>query len=158
MNQRAVECAADAARVYTETKWGATGQSIPAQAVPAQRGAGQKNRRLISIMADTVAGFFEELAAKVDPAKIGGMNATYQFDITGDNGGTWHVKIADGKAEVASGPAENPNITLTATDENWLQIITGKLSGQTAFLTGKLKIKGDMSLAMKLQSVFALGS
>lgn len=108
-------------------------------------------------MADTVAAFFSELGGKVDPTKIQGMNATYQFDITGDNGGTWHVKLADGNVSVNEGPAENPNITLTATDENWMQIVTGKLSGQTAFLTGKLKIKGDMGLAMKLQSVFALG-
>ena len=108
-------------------------------------------------MADTIAGFFSELGGKVDPSKIAGMNATYQFDITGDNGGTWNVKIADGAASVNEGPAENPSITLTATDENWLAITSGKLNGQTAFLTGKLKIKGDMSLAMKLQSVFALG-
>jgi len=97
------------------------------------------------------------LGSKVDPTKISGMNATYQFDITGDGGGVWHVKLADGQASVNAGPAENPSITLTATDQNWLDIVSGKLSGQTAFLTGKLKIKGDMSLAMKLQSVFALG-
>jgi putative sterol carrier protein len=108
-------------------------------------------------MADTVAGFFSELGGKVDPAKIAGMNSIYQFDITGDGGGTWHVKLADGAASVNDGPAESPSITLTATDANWLDIVSGKLSGQTAFLTGKLKIKGDMSLAMKLQNVFSLG-
>ncbi|MCL4692852.1 MAG: SCP2 sterol-binding domain-containing protein, partial [Candidatus Hydrogenedentes bacterium] len=52
---------------------------------------------------------------------------------------------------------ENPSITLTASDEDWMKIVSGQLSGQTAFLTGKLKIKGDVSLAMKLQSVFAVG-
>jgi putative sterol carrier protein len=108
-------------------------------------------------MADTVEGFFSELQGKVDPAKISGMNATYQFVITGDGGGEWYVKIADGAAEVAKGMAENPSITLTASDEDWLKIVSGQLSGQTAFLTGKLKIKGDVSLAMKLQSVFAVG-
>ncbi|MBX7257694.1 MAG: SCP2 sterol-binding domain-containing protein [Candidatus Hydrogenedentes bacterium] len=108
-------------------------------------------------MADSVAGFFAELSGKVDPTKIGGMNATYQFDIQGEGGGQWYVKIAEGKAEVNQGVSESPSITLTASDENWLKIVTGQLSGQTAFLTGKLKIKGDMSLAMKLQSVFALG-
>lgn len=105
----------------------------------------------------TVAEFFSELQGKVDPTKIAGMNATYQFDISGDQGGTWHVKLADGAASVVDGPAENPSITLTATDQNWLDIVSGKLSGQTAFLTGKLKIKGDMGLAMKLQNVFSLG-
>ena len=46
---------------------------------------------------------------------------------------------------------------MTATAENWLKIVAGEMGGQTAFLTGKLKIKGDMSLAMKLQSLFQLG-
>jgi putative sterol carrier protein len=58
---------------------------------------------------------------------------------------------------VVQGTTENPSITLTASDEDWLKIVSGQLNGQTAFLTGKLKIKGDISLAMKLQSVFAVG-
>jgi len=108
-------------------------------------------------MADTVEGFFAELNDKVDPSKAAGMNATFQFDITGDGGGQWYVKFTDGQPEIAQGTAENPNITMTADAENWLKIAKGELGGQTAFLTGKLKIKGDMSLAMKLQSVFQLG-
>jgi putative sterol carrier protein len=104
-------------------------------------------------MPDTVEQFFSELSTKVNPAKVAGMNAVFQFNITGPGGGEWNVKIADGKAEVNKGAAASPNITLTASDENWLGIVTGKTSGQTAFLTGKLKIQGDMSLAMKLQSV-----
>jgi putative sterol carrier protein len=104
-------------------------------------------------MADTVEQFFSELSSKVNPTKVAGMNAVFQFNITGDGGGEWNVKIAEGKAEVNKGAAEAPNITLTSTDENWINIVNGKTSGQTAFLTGKLKIQGDMSLAMKLQSV-----
>jgi putative sterol carrier protein len=100
-----------------------------------------------------VAGFFTELPGKIDSSKIAGMNATYQFIITGDNGGEWYVKLADGKADVGTGKADAPNITITVSDENWLSIVSGKLSGQTAFLTGKLKIQGDMSLAMKLQNI-----
>ncbi len=107
-------------------------------------------------MADTVAGFFSELGSKVNPEKTAGMNAIYQFDITGDGGGKWYVKIADGAVDVAEGEAEAPNITLSADAASWLDIVNGKTSGQTAFLMGKLKIQGDMSLAMKLASVFGL--
>lgn len=103
-------------------------------------------------MADC-ATFFNELGGKINPDKIAGMNATYQFDITGDGGGKWAVKLADGSAEVTEGEVEGADITLTATDEDWMKIVDGSLSGQTAFLTGKLKIKGDMSLAMKLQNL-----
>jgi len=55
--------------------------------------------------------------------------------------------------EVAEGEAENPNITITVTSSDWMDIVSGKLNGQMAFLTGKLKIQGDMSLAMKLQNL-----
>lgn len=103
-------------------------------------------------MADC-ATFFSELGGKINPDKIAGMNATYQFNITGDGGGDWAVKLNDGSAEVVEGTVDDPSITLTATDEDWLKIVDGSLSGQTAFLTGKLKIKGDMSLAMKLQNL-----
>ena len=108
-------------------------------------------------MADTVAGFFSALEGKVNPEKAAGMNATYQFDITGDGGGKWNVNIADGNVNVGEGDVESPNITLTTDSATWLDIVNGKTSGQTAFLLGKLKIQGDMSLAMKLASVFGLG-
>lgn len=104
-----------------------------------------------------IAGFFEKMPGSVDKSKIAGMNATYQFKITGDNGGDWSVSIADGNVTVANATAESPNITLTISDENFTNLVQGKLNGQTAFLTGKLKIQGDMTLAMKLQSLFSLG-
>ena len=104
-----------------------------------------------------VAGFFNAVPEKVDKTKIGGMKAVYQFEITGDGGGDWFVDIADGEVSVGAGKAEKPSITLTMDANNFMDLLAGKLNGQTAFLTGKLKIKGDMTLAMKLQSVFALG-
>ncbi len=107
-------------------------------------------------MAD-VAGFFNAVPEKVDKSKVGSMNAVYQFEITGEGGGDWYVSLASGEVSVAQGKAEKPSITLTMDANNFMDLIAGKLNGQTAFLTGKLKIKGDMTLAMKLQSVFALG-
>lgn len=102
----------------------------------------------------SVAEFFTDLQGKVDPAKTAGMNAVFQFVINGEGGGQWYAKIENGQTEVAAGSQENPSITLTAEAADWLDIISGKLNGQTAFLTGKLKIKGDMGLAMKLPSLF----
>ena len=108
-------------------------------------------------MANSVEEFFTGLSNHFDSSKAAGIKATFQFDISGDNGGQWYVKVADGKAEVAKGEAGNANLTMSATDENWQRIVSGEMSGQTAFLTGRLKIRGDMSLAMKLQGVFELG-
>ncbi len=104
-----------------------------------------------------IATFFDGIAEKVDKDKIQGMSALYQFNLSGDEGGEWNVKIADGEVAVASGTADAPNITLSMAGSDFGDLISGKLNGQTAFLTGKLKIQGDMTLAMKLQSIFALG-
>ncbi|MCF6286582.1 MAG: SCP2 sterol-binding domain-containing protein [Candidatus Hydrogenedentes bacterium] len=104
-----------------------------------------------------VAAFFDNVSGKVNKDKIQGMDCVYQFDITGDDGGQWNIAIANGEAAVSSGTAESPSITITMEASNFVNLLQGKLNGQMAFMTGKLKIKGDMALALKLQSVFSLG-
>src|SRR5205807_4340204 len=89
------------------------------------------------------------------PEKAGTTKATIQFDLSGANSGKWWVKIHDGKAESGKGePGEAPNLTLMADSNDWVKIMTGKLDGTAAFMQGKLKIKGDMGLAIKMQSLF----
>ena len=89
------------------------------------------------------------------PEKAGSTNATIQFDLSGDGGGKWWVHIHDGKAESGKGdPVTPPNLTLLADAGDWVKIMTGKLDGTAAFMQGKLKIKGDMGLAIKMQSLF----
>ncbi len=89
------------------------------------------------------------------PEKAGSTKATIQFDLSGDAGGKWWVKIHDGKAESGKGePPEPPNLTLLADAHEWVKIMTGQLDPTAAFMQGKLKIKGDMGLAIKMQSLF----
>ena len=104
-------------------------------------------------MAATPAEYFNELPSKLNRDKVKGMNAIYQWDITGNNGGKWHIILKNDDVQVGGGQADSPNITLTLEDQNFMDLVTGKLNGQMAFLTGKLKIQGDMTLAMKLQSI-----
>ncbi len=104
-----------------------------------------------------VAAFFDQVSEKVNKDKIQGMDCIYQFDITGDDGGQWYITIAGGDATVTQGAAESPSITITMEASNFINLLQGKLNPQMAFMTGKLKIKGDMALALKLQSVFSLG-
>ncbi len=106
-------------------------------------------------MADSLQDFFDHL--QIDPKKTAGMNATYQFVATGDGGGNWYVQITNGDNKVVKGMADSPTIVLTASAADWLDMMNGKMNGTTAFLTGKLKIQGDVSLAMKLESLFNLG-
>ncbi len=87
---------------------------------------------------------------KQKPEKMAGLNATYQFDLTGES---WTLKIANGAPTISEGPTQTPNTTFIATTDDWMMIATGKLNPVTAFMQQKLKVKGDMALAMKLQGV-----
>lgn len=103
-------------------------------------------------MADpTVKGFFDGLAAKLvaKPERLAGMDCVYQFRV-GD--AAYSVALKGGKAEVAAGEAASPDCTVTMAEGDFLDLVTGKLNGQMAFLTGKLKVAGDMGLALKLGS------
>ena len=98
---------------------------------------------------------FDSMPGRFNAAAAAGVNATYQFDLTGDGGGTWQVAVGNGACQVAQGsPNDKPNITITMAASDYLDMITGKLNPQMAFMGGKLKIKGDMSLALKMQQLF----
>ena len=98
---------------------------------------------------------FNEMQKRMDanPAKLAGIKAVYQFDISGADPGIYSVAIADGKAVVGEGAYASPDITITMASNDFADMIEGKLDGMTAFMGGKLKVKGDMMLAMQLQSL-----
>ena len=103
----------------------------------------------------TIKSIFEERITenlKTNPDKVAGIKAVYQFNITGDGGGNYFVDLTEAP-KVSTGTAEKANCTITASSSDFIDIVTGKLNGQMAFMTGKLKIAGDMSLAMKLQKI-----
>ena len=102
----------------------------------------------------TVKETFEAMATRFRPERAQGLQTVIQYDITGDQGGTWNAVIKDGACNVSQGAAANPNLTLTMSSQDWLDMTGGKLSGQMAFMSGKLKLKGDMGLAMKVGSLF----
>ena len=105
-------------------------------------------------MADSIKEIFDNMASNFNADKAAGMKAVYQWDITGEGGGKYNADIADGNITVSEGEHASPNITITVGAQDWLDIINGKLDGQMAFMSGKLKVKGDMSLAMKLKTLF----
>ena len=83
------------------------------------------------------------------------MNATILFDLSGDNGGLFWIKVADGVAATGAGEVSDPSMTVKATADDWFAVATGQMNAMQAFMTGKLKILGDMGLAMKMQTMFA---
>ena len=99
----------------------------------------------------TAQEFFEALPSRVTPDRIEGMNNTYVFDIEG--AGVWTVAVADGAITVTEG-AGDADCTFSASEETFEKITSGEQNATTAYMTGKLKIKGDMGAAMKLQKLF----
>lgn len=102
-------------------------------------------------MPETVAEFFAALPSRVDPAKTAGMRNTYVFDIEG--AGTWTVSVEEGEIAVTEGAGE-ADCTIVASAEVFEKLVSGEQSPTTAYMTGKLKVKGDMGAAMKLQKLF----
>lgn len=104
----------------------------------------------------TVSETFQAMPGRFRGDKATGTNAVIQYDVSGEGGGTWNAVIKDGTCTVSQGPATNPNLTLQISAQDWLDMLSGKQSGQMLFMSGKLKVKGDMGLAMKLGSMFAM--
>ncbi|HVM69800.1 MAG TPA: SCP2 sterol-binding domain-containing protein [Gaiellaceae bacterium] len=102
-------------------------------------------------MAESVQEFFSGLESNVDDSRTAGMNNSYLFDIEG--AGQWVVAVDDGKVSVSEG-AGDADTTIQTSEESFLAITRGELNPTTAYMTGKLKIKGDMGAAMKLQKLF----
>jgi putative sterol carrier protein len=95
--------------------------------------------------------FFDTLESRADASKLAGMSNSYLFDIEGE--GQWLVNVADGKISVTEG-AGDADTTITTSGETFEKIVAGEQNPTTAYMTGKLKIKGDMGAAMKLQKLF----
>ena len=102
--------------------------------------------------ADNAREFFETLEARAgDSSKAAGLNASYLFDISG--AGKWTVRVENGKVSVREGEGE-ADTTISASDETFVKIVNGEQNPTSAFMTGKLKVSGDLGNAMKLQQLF----
>ena len=108
-------------------------------------------------MADiTPKQYFEEKIAKklLDKPELSkAVNASYEFNITGDTGGIWTVDLTREPGVVSVGSTGVAKCVVTCAASDFLNITSGKMNPQMAFMSGKLKIKGDMGLAMKLTKI-----
>src|SRR5512138_3194634 len=105
----------------------------------------------------TVAELMNKMPAAFIPEKAQGVNSVIHFKFTGAEPGEWNAVIKDGTVAVAQGaPAAPANMTLTADSSDYVKIFTGELDGMQAFMQGKIKLAGDLNLAMKLMQMFKL--
>jgi putative sterol carrier protein len=98
---------------------------------------------------------FEQMPSRFKKEAAQGLKAAYQFDLSGEGGGKWQVLIDNDKCDVKEGAHPSPNITISMAAQDYLDMAAGKLNPQAAFMSGKLRISGDMGLALRLQGLFS---
>ncbi|MDX1813684.1 MAG: SCP2 sterol-binding domain-containing protein [Candidatus Bathyarchaeia archaeon] len=102
--------------------------------------------------AKTPKEFFEKvLPSRFNSEKAGGIDVIVQVSIVGPNGGDWAVTIKNQELKVEEGTHPSPTLKLKMAETDYINLVNGKISGEKAFLTGKLQFKGNIALALKLR-------
>jgi putative sterol carrier protein len=104
----------------------------------------------------TIARMMEMMPAAFQADKAAGLDVVIQFVFTGAESGEWFATLRNGTCQVEKGTAPNSRLTLTAQSQDYLSIVTGKLNPMTALAEGKIQLKGDMGLALKMMSFFKI--
>jgi putative sterol carrier protein len=97
---------------------------------------------------------FDAMRGSFQPDKSKGVHARYQWDLSGPHGGEWWIDVNDGTCKMGKGKIPNPSVTFMAKDKDWVAICHDQLSGTWAYLTGRLKVRGDQTVARKLGEMF----
>jgi putative sterol carrier protein len=105
----------------------------------------------------SVEEYFQTLPQRFQPQAAKGVHAVFQFELDGSGGGTYHVRVDDTTLTIHAGAHPEPNVTLKMNAGDYVKMASGKINGHFAAMTGKLKISGDMMLAMKMQALFPPG-
>src|SRR5207248_7938613 len=97
---------------------------------------------------------FDGMRQSFQANKAKGVHARYQWELSGPQGGQWWIDVNDGTYKMGKGKVPNPNVTFVAKDKDWVAVSNGQLGGTWAYMTGRLKIRGDQGLARKLGQIF----
>jgi len=106
----------------------------------------------------SVKEYFETLSSRFKPAAAKGVNAIFQFEIAGDGGGQYAVKVDGENLSIEPSTHPEPTVTIKMAAPDYVKMVNGDLNGQMAFMTGKLKVSGNMMMAMKMQQIFPPGA
>jgi putative sterol carrier protein len=105
-------------------------------------------------MDSTPQEVFDSMRGSFQANKAKGVHARYQWDLSGPQGGQWWIDVDDGKYKMGKGKIDNPSVTFVAKAKDWVAVSNHQLGGTWAYLTGRLKIRGDQGLARKLGEIF----
>ncbi len=106
---------------------------------------------------ESIQHYFQTLDDRFVASAANGVQAVFQFEISGDTGGTWHAVVDDGAFTLHEGAHDKPTTTLKMKDTDYVKMVNGKLPGPMAFMTGKLKVSGSIPMAQKMKSIFPQG-
>lgn len=99
---------------------------------------------------------FAAMSERFQSSKAQGENFSVQFNLTGDGGGQWHAGIHDGQIDVNKGAMEGAAATLTMDADDFAAMSEGNLNPMMAFMSGKIKVDGDLNSVMKFQNLVGL--
>ena len=99
---------------------------------------------------------FSKMSEVFNPGAAAGVDAVFQFEITGEGAGNWSVIIKEGACQIQEGAHESPTVTLTMSGETWLAIVNKQTNGMQAFMSGQLKATGDVMLGSRIEQFFPL--
>ena len=99
---------------------------------------------------ETFSDLINNLPDQIDYDKSKGIHSLIQFSISGEGGGEWGVTIDDGTVTVETGMLTKPELIVKASSDDALKLVRGELNPVGAFMSGKIKIVGDIAQAMKL--------
>ena len=104
---------------------------------------------------EVLKNIFQGMQEAFKPEKAQGVNSTIQYDVETDAGTkTWSVKFEDGTCVTSEGPATDPRLTLKVDLVDFIRLIFGQADGTQLFMSGKMKLQGDMMFAMQMQGFF----
>ncbi len=107
-----------------------------------------------TMKAASIKEFFQQLPSQLDAEAAEDIDAVYQFDLSGTQGGQYIVTIREGACHVKEGAHEDPHVTFSMAGEDCVKVLNGELSGPAAAMSGRIKISGDIGLAMQLKILF----
>ena len=104
--------------------------------------------------AAAIRAIFEEMPKRLDPEAAEGVDTIMRINLTGNAGGTYYLEIREGKATISDRSIGQPQLTMSISAVDWVALIEGRLNGKIAFMNGKLKMMGDLGMAMKIPTLF----
>jgi putative sterol carrier protein len=106
------------------------------------------------LQVSSVKEYFDTLPQRFQSEAAKSIEAVFQFELSGDGGGTYHVTVDHGVMNVHEGAHATPTATIKMAGDDYVKMVNGKLNGAMAFMKGQMKVLGNVLLAQKMQAIF----